>query len=80
MIIQNMTIGNSDNTVSFNPKSFNLQNFEQMNQLDLSKVPKTMKNKFIELELELKNDNLLRGKRRALQNQRNKLKTQMRAI
>ena len=51
-----------------------------MNHLDLSKVPKTMKNKFIELELGLKNDNLLRGNRRALQNKRNKLKTQIRAI
>ena len=64
----------SKNTVSFNPANFDLRNFEEMNQLDLSLIPESMKNRLINLEVSLKDDNLLRGKRRMLQNRRNKLK------
>lgn len=51
-----------------------------MNQLDLSIVPEAIKNRLIDLEQTLKNDNLPRGKRRTLQNQRNKLKAKIRLM
>ena len=48
--------------------------------MDLSIVPEAMKNRLIKLELSLKDDNLLRGKRRMLQNRRNQLKAKIRAM
>lgn len=51
-----------------------------MNKLDLSVIPVSMKQRLINLELCLKDENLLRGKRRTLQNRRNKLKAKIIAM